>query len=341
MVELCPEHEFTFLFDREFDPQFIYGPNVKGKTLFPPTRHPLLYRWYFERSIPAALKQLKADLFFSPDGFLSTRTSVPQVPVIHDINFEHRPGDLPKRYSDYYRAHFPKFARIARNIITVSEYSANDISKTYGIDRDKITVAYNAANDAYRPLSEQEKTEARQEFANGKPYFIFVGNFSHRKNIHGIIRAYGAYRDQGGESALVLVGNPLWRYTEMDEALDNITQKNDVFFTGRLPLERLIKAAGGGQALLFLSYFEGFGIPIAEAFKASLPVINSNVTSLPEIAGKASLSVNPEDTSKTVEHMLRIESDEQLRQSLVEKGKEQLKKFNWNVSANKIKVALF
>lgn len=341
LVKLCPNDEFLFLFDRAFDPQFVYADNVEPRVLFPPARHPLLYQWYFERSVPTALKRWQPDLFFSPDGFLSTKTRVSQVPVIHDLNFEHRPQDLPASYSRYYRNYFPRFARLARNIITVSNYSADDIAKTYGVDREKITVAYNAASDAYRPLSEAEKEEARQEFAGGRPYFIFVGNFSYRKNIHGIIRAYRAYRERGGTSALVLVGNPLWSYKEMKQELDGFKQKNDIFFPGRLPQNRLIRAVGGGQSLLFLSYFEGFGIPIAEAFKACLPVINSNVTSLPEIAGKATLSANPENTSEIVEHMFRIESDKQLRQALIEKGTEQLKNFNWDMTANKIKVALY
>ena len=92
----CPEHEFLFIFDRAFDNEFLYEENVWAKVLFPQARHPLLYRMYFEYSVPKALKQWRADLFFSPDGFLSTRTTIPQIPVIHDINFEHRPEDLPK-----------------------------------------------------------------------------------------------------------------------------------------------------------------------------------------------------------------------------------------------------
>jgi len=148
ITQEMPDVQFTFLFDRPFDPQFIYGPNVKGKVLFPPARHPLLYRWYFGVSVPLALKSLKPDLFFSPDGFLCLSSSVKQIPVIHDINFEHRPQDLPKAYSNYYRSFFKRFALKAEEIITVSEYSANDIASFYKVDRSKIHVAYNGANEA-------------------------------------------------------------------------------------------------------------------------------------------------------------------------------------------------
>jgi len=336
-----PDWRFTFLFDRPFDERFIYGPNVEGKVVYPPARHPLLYQLYFQRSIPPKLKGLKADLFFSPDGFLSPRTSVPQVPVIHDLNFEHRPQDLPKAYRKYYRHYFPRFAKKAEHIITVSEYSAQDICDTYGIARDKISVAHNGYNPAYKPLSEEEKSTAKTSFANGRPYFIFVGNFSYRKNIHGIIRSYDLYRKQGGEHALVLVGNPLWKYAEMEQALSESPNQADIHFSGRLDIDDLVMAMGGAEALLFPSYFEGFGIPVLEAYAAGIPVITSNNTSLPEVAGAGSILCSPDDHEKISSAMRNIESDDNQRLTLIQEGKKQIISFSWEQTANKVKEALF
>ena len=333
--------KFTFLFDRPFDQDFIYGNNVEGKILHPQTRHPLLYQWYFERTIPHKLKRMNADLFFSPDGFLSTRARIKQVPVIHDINFEHRPQDLPRAYSNYYRKYFPQFAQIADRIITVSEYSANDIHETYGIAKDKISVAYNGYNTAYRVLSDGEKAKAKTEFAQGEDYFIFVGNFSFRKNIHGIIKAFEKYSSKGGSGKLLLVGNPLWRYTEMNEALKNCAFQDDVIFTGRLEIEKLILAMGGATALLFPSYFEGFGIPIIEAFAAGVPVITSNKTSLPEIAGNAAMISDPDNIEKISDNMLEIYHDENQRLTLKNKGLQRISSFSWEHTTNKVKEALF
>jgi len=333
--------KFTFLFDRPFDQDFIYGSNVEGKILHPQTRHPLLYQWYFERTIPHKLKRLNADLFFSPDGFLSTRARIKQVPVIHDINFEHRPQDLPRAYSNYYRKYFPQFAQIADRIITVSEYSANDIHETYGITKDKISVAYNGYNSAYRELSEDEKAKAKSEFAMGEDYFIFVGNFSYRKNIHGIIQAFDKYKAKGGYGKLLLVGNPLWRYAEMNEALQKSAFQSDVIFAGRLEIENLVLAMGGATALLFPSYFEGFGIPIIEAFAAGIPVITSNTTSLPEIAGGAALISEPDDTERISEYMFEIYSNENQRLKLKNDGLNRISSFSWEHTTNKVKEALF
>ncbi|MEZ4721289.1 MAG: glycosyltransferase family 1 protein [Flavobacteriales bacterium] len=336
----CPEHQFLFLFDRAFDDEFVYEDNVWAKELFPQARHPLLYRMYFEYSVPKALKQWKADLFFSPDGFLSTRTRIPQIPVIHDINFEHRPQDLPRAYANYYRSNFPQFAKIAKRIVTVSEYSANDIARTYGVDRDKIQVAYNGSNVHYRKLTDSEKLSTLNEVSGGKPYFLFVGNFSYRKNIHGIVQAYDLYRKSGGYQKLLLVGNPLWHYKEMDDALANSNFADDIIFTGNLGIERLSRVMGSATALIFPSYFEGFGIPIVEAFNAETPVITGTSSSLPEVAGDAALIAEPDDHAKIAEHMKAIETDQKLADSLRKKGKARATQFSWDETARKVKEVL-
>ena len=145
-----PEHEFLFIFDRSYDESFIFAPNVSGHVLAPQARHPLLFKLYFNWSIPYFLKKHDVDLFVSPDGFLSLRTDLPQIAVIHDINFEHFPKALPPHITRYYKSYFPRFAKKADRIVTVSEYSKKDISQCYGIDEGKIDVVYNGASDLYR-----------------------------------------------------------------------------------------------------------------------------------------------------------------------------------------------
>ncbi len=333
--------QFTFLFDRPFDDRFIYGDNVKGVVLPPPARHPLLYIAYFEWSVANYLNKTKPDFFFSPDGFLSLRAGVPQLAVIHDINFEHRPKDLPWAYRKYYRYFFPRFARLAKHIITVSEYSRQDIHKSYDVDLDKISVAYNGANEQYRPLSDKEKTSAREQFAHGSAYWVFVGNFSSRKNIHGIIESYDGYRRKGGIKKLVLVGNPLWQYSEMKETLAQSPFSSDIIFAGHLSAKRLTLAMGGAFAMLFPSFFEGFGIPVVEAFRAGIPVITSNQTSLPEVAGDAAITVNPTNQEEITAAMFALEQDEKTRNERIKKGLIRGEKFSWAHTANKVKLAMF
>ena len=117
-----PEHQFYFLFDRPFDESFVFGSNVTPIVIRPQARHPILFYLWFEKSIPRALKKINPDLFMSTDGYLSLSTTTPSLPVIHDLNFEHYPEQLPFLVRKYYKHYFPRFARKAARIATVSEF---------------------------------------------------------------------------------------------------------------------------------------------------------------------------------------------------------------------------
>ncbi|MCA1760933.1 MAG: glycosyltransferase, partial [Bacteroidales bacterium] len=134
MTRNHPEHEFIFIFDRPYSEEFIFSENITPVVIGPPARHPVLFYFWFEFQIPRVLKKHKADVFLSPDGYLSLKTKVPQLAVIHDISFAHRPQDIPGMKRWYYNYFFPKFARKATRIATVSNYSKTDIAKTYQVD---------------------------------------------------------------------------------------------------------------------------------------------------------------------------------------------------------------
>lgn len=330
-----PEDEFIFLFDRNFDPSFITEDNITPVVLQPQCRHPVLFKMWFNYAVPKALKKYKADVFFSPDGYLSLRTDVPQVGVIHDINFEHFPNDIPQNASIYLRNHFPKFARLAKEIITVSEYSKKDIIYNYGISPDKIKVAYNGKSESFQPISEDEKLSFRKEFSNGNSYFLFIGSLHPRKNLVNMLLAFDHYKMQNFDSGnqLVIVGDPYWWNEDMKSVLDQLTFGKDIKYTGHLPEDQLTKLTAAAHALLFVSYFEGFGIPIVEAFQSQIPVICGNRTSLPEISGDAAYLVNPFDVNEIAYAMQQVDENEQLRNVLIEKGKDRLHLFNWDQTA--------
>ena len=188
-----PEVEFYFIFDRKPDPMFLFADNVRPVVLFPQARHPFLFIWFFELSIPRALRRIKADLFYSPDGYLSLRSKVPQVVEFHDLNFEHFPSDMPKIHLWHYKKFFPRFARKAKRIVTVSEFSKQDIVDCYHVDPDKIDVAYNGVNEIFKPLSEEECTAIRNQYSGGHPYFMFVGSLHPRKNLARLFTSFDRF----------------------------------------------------------------------------------------------------------------------------------------------------
>ncbi len=329
-----PEHEFIFIFDRPYDRDYVFAENVIPVVIGPPTRHPFLWYLWFDFQIPRILKKYKVDLFLSPDGYLSQRTKVPQLGVIHDINFVHRPDDLPWLKARYYNYYFPRFARIAKRLATVSFYSKEDIARSFKVDYDKIDVVYDGINQVFKPIAEEEKIKVRQKYTKGSEYFLFVGALHPRKNVCGLLKAFDAYKSVNGyKTKLVVVGGQMHKTGPIFETYENMRYKDDVIFTGRVSTEALQGIFGAAFALTFVPFFEGFGIPIVEAMSAGVPVICSNTTSIPEVGGNAVLYADPVKIDQITEAMIKISEDEEMRKSLVEKGFIQKDKFSWDETA--------
>ncbi len=329
-----PEHQFLFLFDRKYDEEFIFSSNVTPVVLYPQARHPLLYYWWFEKTVARTLNQVKPALFYSPDGFLSLNTEVRSVPVIHDLNYEHYPKDLPRWTSWHYRHFFPKFAAKARRIITVSEFSKQDIVQHYHVHADTIDVVYNAADSHYKKQEETEKKEIRNKYSNGEEYFLYVSALHPRKNVKRLLEAFDKVKESSGSNLkLVLVGPHYFKNSEMVKVYQKMKFKNDVIFTGRLNVDELSQVMGAAFCLVYVSYFEGFGIPLVEAMQCEVPVIASDVTSIPEVTSDAARMVNPFSVDSIAEGMLEIIKNPGLRNELIEKGKERCTDFSWNRTA--------
>jgi glycosyltransferase involved in cell wall biosynthesis len=329
-----PEHTFHFFFDRPFDQEFVFGENVIPHVLFPQARHPFLYFLFFEFAVTQALKTIKADLFLSPDGYLSLRTDVPSIQVIHDLNFEHNPEFVPFFERKFYRYFFPRYARKAARIATVSSFSKQDIIDVYGIAENKIDVVYNGAGKQFQPLSDIEQVEIRNEISGGVPYFLYVGAFHHRKNMHGMVNAFSKFkRLTQSKVKFVFVGEKLFGDPAFAKAYETCEFKNDFIFTGRLASEKLPKVIASAQTMVYVPFFEGFGIPPLEAMQSGTPVICSNVSSLPEVVGNAALTVNPKDCDEIVSALSRMDSDPELRENFKRLGLEQAKKFSWEKTA--------
>lgn len=329
-----PEHEFIFIFDRAYSDEYIFSPNIKPVIIGPPARHPFLFYLWFDYSIPFILKKYKADIFLSPDGYLSLRTQVPQLAVIHDISFWHRPDDLPRLQAWYYNYFFPQFAKKASRIATVSDYSRMDISDTFGVDKSKIDVVFNGIKGAMKPVSLHEQNLVRHEYTAGFPFFLYVGALHPRKNIAGLLNAYELFRKQSAvQVKLLIVGGVMHKTGEVFNILENMYYRDDVIFTGRVTETELHKIYPSALALTYIPFFEGFGLPIVEAMCAGVPVICSETTSMPEVGGDAVFYVNPERIEQIAAAMSEIATNQDLRTKMIERGMKQKSKFSWDITA--------
>ena len=329
-----PEVEFMILCDKKFTENYFDFPNARKYKVFPPWRHPVLYVWYMEVLLPLFLRKHKPGLLVSMEGFLSLGSSTKQLPVIYDINFEHQPQDLKFLNRLYFGFFFKRFVHKATRIATISNYSRQDIASFYKIEHNKIDNVSCGINGNFEPLSENEIAATRQKLSGGKPYFFFVGSMHPRKNIARLIEAYTVFRQKNNcDYKLLLAGAIWWSKSSMESAYNSSAFKDDIIFTGRLSDDELKKALGSAFALSFVPIFEGFGLPIVEAMQSEVPVICSNTTSMPEVAGEAAVLIDPYNVASIANGMETMFTDDALRRRLVQLGNIQKEKFTWDNTA--------
>jgi glycosyltransferase involved in cell wall biosynthesis len=332
-----PEIEFHFLFDSGIEEEFIFSNNIKAVNLFPPAKHALLNIFWFEWSVRRYLNKIKPDLFFSPDGILCLGWKGKQVGIIHDINYVHIPEDLKWTNRKYYNFFFPKYAHRADRIITISQYSKKDIISTFRIKPDKIDVIQLGINSFFKPASKEKINEIRNNYTNGKEYFLFVGTLHPRKNIIRLLQAFELFKKENPVSTkLVIAGKEMYRTNEMHDYKNSMQFKDDIIFTGRLEDEKLQDIYSAALALCFVPYFEGFGLPPIEAMQCNVPVICSNVTSMPEVVGDAALLIDPFIVEDIKNAMKAVQESPDLRQELIQKGKIRKQQFSWGKTAVQI-----
>ena len=345
LVAQHPEVTFHFLFDRAYDARYLLGPNVVPHVLLPPARHPFLFVAWFEGAVALWLARHRPAAFLSPDGFTTLSTRVPRVTVLHDLAFEHFPLDVGLLQRKYYHFFVPRFARASARLVAVSEATKADIVRTYGIAPEKISVAYNAPADWFRPLPAAAQAEIRQRFSRGQRYFLFVGALQPRKNLANLLRAFDQFKTAAGpetaEAQLLIVGRKAWKAGPILEAYQQMCHPSAVHFTGRVADEELVGLYAAALATVYVPYFEGFGIPIVEAQASGCPVLTSSVSSMPEVAGvDGTLLADPFDVASIAAGLTRLWQEPVLRAQLVARGHENLGRFSWARSAEVLWQAL-
>ncbi|MFM7730089.1 MAG: glycosyltransferase family 4 protein [Flavobacteriales bacterium] len=332
-----PEHEFHLVFDRKPDPQFFFSPQTKIHVVGPPARHPWLFYFWYEWRIPKLAKDIGADFFFSPGPISSTRLSIPHSVTLHDLNFIHFPQDLPSRISKYLNTWTPRIAHAASRVHTVSQFSKEDIIRSLDLDASRVEVIYNAASAAFKPSNLAEQQSTRERLSQGAPYFIFVSSIHPRKNLVRLLQAFDAFKSRHKRAfKLLVVGERFWQNTELDQTWQSMEFRSDVVFTGAMEQSDLIQALSAATALAYVSYFEGFGIPLLEAFQSGVPVIAARASALPEVGGDAPIWVDPFSVDDMLRGLECAAFDDVARQQCIQRGHQRAKMFSWEQSAEQL-----
>lgn len=335
MVNLYPDHNYLVLFDRKPATEFLL-PGVEYRVIRPSARHPVLYRLWFDLLVPGVLRVWDAEIFLSFDGFTSQFISIPAITAIHDLAYIHFPQYMKSSELQYYQKYQPRFAQLSRKILTVSEYSAKDIVLQYGIEAQKIAIVYNGSRFEEIPPKDDPAILKKYGLKSGQ-YFIYTGSLHPRKNITRLVEAFEQTIAASAHGVkLVLAGRQAWKTAEMTDRIKSSPLADQIILTGYVPDEILWNILKNALALCYVSLFEGFGVPVLDAFHAEVPVICSSTTSLSEVAGDAALQVDPGDVGAIAGAMDQLYDNPDLRFSLIQRGNQRQYTYNWTLTTRKI-----
>lgn len=264
-------------------------------------------------------------------------TPCPLVVTIHDLAFEHLPETFKRRSWMQLRLTVRATARRAARIITVSNYSRDDIVATYGISTERITVTPEAAPAHFAPVTNgNELKRVRESYGIAKEYILSLCSIQPRKNLVRLIDAYTSLRQSrpaGEFPQLVLAGKRAWLDRETMRAAERNSGDRDIVFTGYVPDRELPALYSGAICFVYPSYFEGFGLPVVEAMQCGVPVVAGNRTSLPEIVGDAGALVDPFNEAELAAAIARVVDNPNYRAQLCVKGLKRADSFSWTTTA--------
>ncbi len=316
------------------------GPNFDWRTTI------LTPRWLariWQRAqlpLPVEIITGPVDLFHATDFVLPpTLPRTRSLLTVHDLSFLRVPDAASPSLRRYLEAVAPRSVERADHVLADSQATKDDLIEIYRTPADKISVLYSGVDARFDPVMDQMTLKAVLDKHNLKDikYVLSVGTVQPRKNYSGAIRALSRIRDQGIDLHYAVAGGPGWLEDEMYRSIRETAMEDRVHILGFVPDEDLPALYSGARALLALSLYEGFGLPVLEAMACGTPVITSNLSSLPEVAGDAGILVDPLDSEAISDAIVKTLTDAALRQQLVAAGFERVKRFSWASAASQLK----
>jgi len=340
LEKIDSENEYTILLpNKPLDDLPKPRKNWKYKILKPG-------RLWTRVTLPAVLylTRNRPDVFFSPTHYIPRFSPAPVVCSIFDLSFLHFSEMFTKK--DLWQLkNWTKFSiENADKILAISEFTKKDIVKNYGISNGIITVTHLGYDDEiFKPVHDKSKIEGiLSKYKVEEPYIIYIGTIQPKKNLVRLMEAFSRIDYTGGEPMqLVIVGKTTekgrkgWMYDDILKSPKLLGIEDRVVFTGFVPTEDLPALLSSAKVFVLPSLWEGFGIPVLEAMACGAPVVISNISSLPEVAGEAGILIDPYSVESISESLMSLLKDEKLRQKKVQLGLKRIKDFSWEDCARK------
>lgn len=253
----------------------------------------------------------------------------PTIMTVHDLIFERYPQHHTWRNVQFLRTAMPRFVRAASAIIAISKRTRDDLIEFYQTPTEKIHVIYEGIDKRFRPASEAEIARVKAEYSPDRPWLLMVGTLEPRKNHAAAIRALRLLKREGFPHRLLCVGGKGWLFGQVNALVAELGLKNDVVFAGYAPDADLAPLYSGADCSLVPSLYEGFGFPVLEAMACNTPVVCSNTSSLPEVAGDAAVLIPPTDYHAIADAVRLVLTQPEYANMLRVRGIGQAAKFRW------------
>lgn len=326
---------YVFINDYSLIDLNFYNP-VKVKKSLLPDKIDSFYWLNF--ILPGEVKKLDLDIFFTCNILLPffNLPKTKKITVVHDVIQKAVGSFYPLSYRLYLNTLLPLTFRSADIVLTASFYSRSDIIKFYDYAQKKIEVLYTSADRKFKPrvLSEDEKMRLKRKYKLPEKFLLYVGVIEKRKNIDGLFEIADNLFNKGFDLPIVLVGRAGFGYSDIGERSKRSGGK--IIYIDYIEDDDLPFIYNLASIFLFPSFYEGFGIPPLEAMQSGIPVISSNLTSLPEVLGEAAIKVSPMDINKIVDEIIRLNKNVEYYKSWQNKGLEKAKEYSYIKSAKKL-----
>lgn len=314
------------------------GPNITYRQA--PLNHKWLYRLWYRLKIPAPVQLFtgQLDLFYSPDFVLPPVSGqIPTLLTVHDLSFVHFPDAFTPALVRYLNRVVPRSIKQASHILADSQATKDDLINIWTVSPPKITVLYSGVSQAFRPVTGEEQVKkVRKKYGLGDwPFLISVGTLQPRKNYELLIQAFKPVTEKSA-LRLLIAGGKGWLFEQMLAEVKAQGLGDRVIFLGFVDDSDLPTLYSEATLFLFASLYEGFGLPLLEAMACGVPVITSNASSLPEVAGEAAVQLPPEGPTLWTKTMLELLEDTSRRTKLVSAGFRQARQFTWSKSARQL-----
>lgn len=330
LLRIDRENEYFLIHQKKSDMP-IYGE--ANEIILP--RFPVPPRSIIRKNciLPSILAKNKIDVIHDPTNagpfFFSFPTK--RILTIHDLAPLIIPNAYNKRLALYYRYVLPFMIKTADRVIAVSKNTKNDLVNRLHVNENKIKVIYLGVNQEYKPLQKTE--EITKKYGLTESFILFVGNIAPRKNLLVLLQAFNKLKKRKIKHKLVIAGKKDQKHKQVLKMVNDLNLGGEVIFTGYIPEEDLPSLYNAADLFVYPSLYEGFGLPVLESMACGTPVVASNTSSLPEVVGDAGLLINPRDVDALTDAIYKVLTDDELKESLVEKGLRRVKLFAWEKTA--------